>query len=186
MRFSPSLAAAALLACAAPLSAQQPSSPPPGPAVGEAAPDFAAVPVSKDGTGKAFSLSKAKGETVVVAFFPRARTSGCTAQLTTYRDQYAQLFKGGKGVRLLAVSTDVDSTLVNWAREAGFPFQLVSDADGAIGTKYGAFNAGAKMDSRLLYVIGPDGTIVYTAKPFRPLAPEAYEAMGKAIADAAK
>ena len=184
MRLHPALLALALVA--APLAAQQPAAAPAGPAVGEAAPTFTARTVTKDGAGPEFSMAKAKGEVVVVAFFPRARTSGCTAQLTTYRDQYAQLFKGGKGVRLLAISTDADSTLGNWAKEANFPFQLVSDADGAIGRAFGAYLEANRMDTRLLYVVGKDGRIAHTAKPFRPLAPEAYAAMGQAIADAAK
>ncbi len=182
---APILVLATATLVATPLAAQQPAQPPAGPAVGDAAPGFAARTVTKDGTGREFSLAKAKGETVVVAFFPRARTSGCTAQLTTYRDQYATLFKGGKGVRLLAISTDADSTLIAWAKEANFPFELVSDADGAIGKAYGAYLEANKMDNRLLYVI-KDGKVTYTAKPFRPLAPEAYTAMGQAIAESSK
>ena len=94
---------------AAPLRAQQPatSAPDNGPKVGDMAPDFTLPGATKAGvTAQPIKLSSLKGQTVVIAFFPRVRTSGCTAQMNSYRDQYATLFNGGKGVTVLAVSTD--------------------------------------------------------------------------------
>ena len=52
---------------------------------------------------KPFKLSEHKGETVVLAFFPKARTSGCTVQMESYRDKYAEMFNGGKKVTLVGV-----------------------------------------------------------------------------------
>ena len=127
-----------------------------------------------------------KGKTVVIAFFPKARTPGCTTQMTAYRDRYAQLFHGGKDVVLLGVSTDSDAALIDWAKEAGFPFAFVSDADGTLGEAYGALSPGGlKFASRLLFVVGPDGRVAYTATPFRQNTEEAYTELGAAIDRAA-
>ena len=78
--------------------------------VGEMAPDFTVTVVTADGVAKKpFKLSEHKGETVVLAFFPKARTSGCTVQMESYRDKYADTFKGGKKVTLVGVSIDSDT-----------------------------------------------------------------------------
>lgn len=157
--------------------------PPAGPSVGEMAPDFTGVAANKDGTLKApIHLADLKGKTVVLAFFPRARTSGCTMQMTSYRDQYATLFNAGKDVVLLAISNDADTTQTNWAKEANFPFTFVSDKDGAIGLKYGSMTETAKTaERRYLYVIDPSGKIVHTAKQFQPARPQDYTDLGDAI-----
>lgn len=161
-----------------------PAAPPPGPNVGEMAPDFSAPGADKSGTlAKPISLADFKGKTVVLAFFPAARTRGCTEQMTQYREQYEKLFMGGKNVVLLGISTDADTTLHNWAKEANFPFQFVSDKDRAIGLKYGTLRedrpTGA--EARYVYVISPDGKIAYTKKPFSPFTPPQYEELGAEV-----
>lgn len=153
-----------------------------GPKVGEAAPTFSLSAVGKDGAlGAPISLASQKGNTVVIAFFPKARTRGCTIQMEAYRDQYATLFNGGQKVTLIGVSTDPDSALISWAKGAGFPFAFASDADGALGTAYAALDPGSKTEKRLLYVIGPDGKIAYKATPFRQSTAEAYTELETAI-----
>ncbi|MBK6488897.1 MAG: peroxiredoxin family protein [Gemmatimonadetes bacterium] len=94
--------------------------------------------------------------------------------MEAYRDQYATLFNGGKGVTLIGISVDSDTALVSWAKDARFPFIFASDGDGAVGTKYGAYNPENKVDNRSLYVIGPDGRIAYKAQPFRQSSADAY------------
>ena len=154
----------------------------PGPVVGDVAPDFTGVGADKGGTLKdPVRLADLKGKTVVLALFPRARTSGCTMQLTSYRDQYATLFNGGKDVVLLAISNDADTTLTNWAKDANFPFKFVSDKDGSIGRKYGSMTETSTAARRFLYVIAPDGKIVHTAKQFQPARPSDYTDLGDAI-----
>lgn len=172
-------------AIAVPSMAQQAASsaPKPGPEAGVVAPDFTAAGANKDGTLKApVHLADLKGKTVILAFFPKARTSGCTQQMTQYREQYATLFDGGKNVVLLGVSIDADTTLAAWAKEANFPFQFVSDAKGDIGRAYGTIvGEGAKMEQRYVYVIGPDGKIAYTKKPFSPFTPAQYDTLSTEI-----
>ncbi len=68
-------------------------------AVGSVAPDFTIEAANAAGVlAKPFKLSEHKGETVVLAFFPKARTSGCTTQMEAYRDQYKDLMNGGNKV----------------------------------------------------------------------------------------
>lgn len=153
-------------------------------AVGQMAPDFTLKTVTSAGvTAKPFKLSEHKGETVVLAFFPKARTSGCTTQMTSYRDQYATLMNGGQKVTLIGISVDPDTALTSWAHDAKFQFMMGSDEDKAVGEKYGA--ATARFHSRILYVIAPDGKISYVASPFKQLDAAAYTDLGAAIDKAA-
>jgi peroxiredoxin Q/BCP len=108
----------------------------------------------------------------VIAFFPKARTSGCTAQMTHYRDKWAEIFNAGKGVTVIGISTDADTTLAQWAKEANFPMLFASDIKGETGKAYGAFNGA--MENRLLYIVGPDGKIASTTKPFKPMVEDSY------------
>ncbi|HJU88720.1 MAG TPA: peroxiredoxin family protein [Gemmatimonadaceae bacterium] len=153
------------------------------PDVGEVAPDFALPGATRYGPlREPARLSDYQGKTVVLAFFPRARTKGCTVQMETYRDQYATLFNNGKDVIVIAASVDPDTMLASWARDSNFPMLFVSDVDGVAGRSYGAFDAQRKLDRRALFVIGPDGRVVYRAIPFREMTEEAYIELGKAVA----
>lgn len=169
------------------LSAQAaPAAPGAQPAVGAMAPDFTLPGATSAGVlAKPVQLSALRGKTVVLAFFPKARTSGCTVQMKTYRDQYATLFGGGKDVTLLAISTDADSTLASWAKDEAFPFTFLSDIGGAVGKQYGAFNPKSSMDNRVLIVIAPDGKVSYVASPFREVDPSSYTTLGVELKKAA-
>ena len=101
--------------------------------------------------------------------------------MDAYRDQYATLFHGGKGVVLLAISADPADTLAAWARDAGFPFTFLSDSQGEAGKLYGAWLPDHQLDNRSLFVVGPDGKIAYKATPFREVDPQAYTALGAAV-----
>lgn len=176
------LIALGLLAASSAAAQQAPAAAAAGPNVGDVAPDFTLAAATRFGVLKSpVRLSDLKGQTVVVAFFPKARTSGCTVQLETYRDQYATLFNGGRKVALVAVSADADTTLAQWAKDADFPFVLASDADGVMGTAYGAWMAPNKIDNRHLFVIGPDGRIAYVARPFKVMAQDSYTDLAAAI-----
>jgi len=151
-------------------------------AIGSTAPDFTIKAVNVSGViPKPFKLSEHRGETVVLAFFPKARTGGCTMQMRGYRDQYATLFNGGTKVTLLGISVDPDTALVAWAGEEKFQFTFGSDADRTVGKLYGASD-GTGVHKRVLYVVGPDGKITYLATPFKQMAAEAYTELGAAIA----
>ena len=98
-----------------------------------------------------------------------------------YRDQYAQLFKDGQNVVLIAISTDPVDTLAAWAHDDQFQFLMASDADRAVATKYGALLSHPGLDNRNLFVVGPDGRIAYRAIPFREIDPTAYKELGAAL-----
>ncbi len=104
--------------------------------------------------------------------------------MEAYRDQYAKLFGNGKDVAVISISADADTTLASWARDEGFPMLFVSDSGGAIGRKYGVFNEKAGLDTRVLFVIAPDGKVSYRAMPFRELVASAYTELGKAVSEA--
>ena len=152
--------------------------------VGDMAPDFTVVTATAAGvTAKPFKLSEHRGETVVLAFFPKARTSGCTMQMESYRDKYAELFHNGKKVTLGGVSIDGDSALTAWAKDAKFPFQFAADVDRKVGVAYGA-NNGTGWHKRTLYVIDGAGRISYVAAPFQQMVAEAYTQLGEAVTKA--
>ena len=157
-----------------------------GPNVGDVAPDFTFTGITRYGILRdAVKLSDLRGQTVVLAFFPGARTPGCTIQMEKYRDGYATLFKGGANVVVIGMSVDPDTALASWARDAHFPMLFGSDGEGhprgAIGTLYGAYDTTYKLEHRLLYVIGPDGKVAYVAKPFDVSKPESYSDLAAAI-----
>ena len=156
---------------------------PAGPDVGQVAPDFTAQ--WADGSGARstpVSLSALRGKVVVVAFYPKDRTSGCTAELTKFRDENAKLFGGD--VVVLPVSADSISSHVSWASEMKFPFALVSDPDLKVADLYGSHAAGRPVASRTVYVIDKDGKVVWREMKFNALNEEAYASLATAVAKA--
>jgi peroxiredoxin len=155
------------------------------PKVGTQAPDFAGPASTRYGLLKnPLHLSDLRGKTVVLAFFPRSRTQGCTVQMESYRDRYATLFSGGKGIVVVSISTDADTTQQSWARDANFPMVFVSDSAGAIGKMYGVIDQKQHYDTRVAFVISPEGRISYRAMPFKELTETAYGELGTAVASA--
>jgi peroxiredoxin Q/BCP len=102
--------------------------------------------------------------------------------MNAYRDQYAQLFKDGKNIVLIAISADADTALYTWARDAQYPFLFAQDTGLAVGKAYGALAKYPGLTNRNLFVVGPDGRIAYRAVPFREIDPTAYTELGTAIA----
>ena len=102
--------------------------------------------------------------------------------MNAYRDQYAQLFRNGRNIVLIAISADTPDALASWAKDDEFPFLFASDAGLKVANTYGAIGrAGATNTNRNLFVVGPDGTIVYRATPFREIDPTAYIELGAAL-----
>jgi peroxiredoxin Q/BCP len=101
--------------------------------------------------------------------------------MNAYRDQYAQLFRGGRGVVLIAISADPDTMQAAWARESEYPFVFASDSGAAVGRQYGALASRPGITNRNLFLVGPDGKIAYRAVPFREIDPTAYTELGAAL-----
>ena len=102
--------------------------------------------------------------------------------MNAYRDQYAQLFKDGHNVVLIAISADPDTALYTWARDAEYPFLFAQDTGLAVGKAYGALAKYPGLTNRNLFVVGPDGKIAFRATPFREIDPTAYTELSAALA----
>ena len=101
--------------------------------------------------------------------------------MEAYRDQYATLFKGGKGVKVLAISADDVETQQSWAAEKGFPVTFVSDPEAVSGKLYDTKYPLLNVMRRVIFVIGPDGRIAHIMRPFRELSADAYTELEAAV-----
>lgn len=152
------------------------------PAVGATAPDFTGSLVRADGRASAVQLSTLRNRVVVLAFFPKDRSQGCTAELSKFRDEFATLF--GNGVTVLPVSLDDVPMHAGWSAEMHFPFGLVSDTSGEIARLYGSIDAGKAYANRTVFVIGKDGRVAWRELRFRALDEHAYQRLAAAVAAA--
>jgi peroxiredoxin len=103
--------------------------------------------------------------------------------MEAYRDQYATLFNNGRKVVLLGVSVDPDTMLAAWARETAYPGLYATDSGQVIGKAYGSVRG--QIDTRNLFVIGPDGRIAHRMLNFNVLSQDAYTELEKAVDQAA-
>ncbi|MEI6784017.1 MAG: thioredoxin-dependent thiol peroxidase [Verrucomicrobiota bacterium] len=126
---------------------------------GDEAPSFTAV---TSGGGKV-ALSDFKGKNVILYFYPRDDTPGCTKEACAFRDEFAEFKK--KGAVVLGVSTDTAKSHDKFVEKFKLPFALVSDEDKKIVQAYGVWGEksfmGRKYEgtNRVTFLIGPDGRI---------------------------
>jgi thioredoxin-dependent peroxiredoxin len=152
-----------------------------GPDVGRRAPPFRLPWASKDGVGPAdqpYDLSLDRGKTVVLAFFPRDFTQGCTAEMRIFAEQYDSLF--GPDVTVVGVSTDSLATHSRFAASLNLPFRLLSDPQQQVAARYAAKDRSGYM-RRVVYVIGPDGKVRYRNMRFNALDPKHYADLAAAV-----
>ncbi|RNE49684.1 thioredoxin-dependent thiol peroxidase [Corynebacterium alimapuense] len=127
--------------------------------VGDNAPEFS-LP---DDTGNLVSLSDFAGRRVLVYFYPRANTPGCTTEACDFRDSLAQLNE--QEVTVLGISPDAPAKLATFRADHGLTFPLLSDADKSVMTAWGAFgekkNYGKVVQGviRSTFLVEADGTI---------------------------
>jgi len=128
--------------------------------IGDQAPSFAL----QNQHGKTVTLEDFEGEHLIVYFYPRANTEGCTVQACSFRDARPTL--EAANVSVVGVSDDPVSDLASFAEEYDLTFDLLSDEDGAVASAYDSYGEkqmfGNTFDGvfRNTYVVGPDGTIV--------------------------
>ena len=120
--------------------------------VGTAAPAFTA----KDTNGNTISLADLKGKMVVLYFYPKDDTPGCTKEAEGFRDAYQQY--QAKDIIVLGVSADDESSHKAFTDKYNLPFPLLADTDGAIMKAYDVDGGGYA--KRVTYVIDGAGTIV--------------------------
>ncbi len=151
-----------------------------GPREGDRAVDFSLPWASRDTVAGAqwFSLSGQRGRVVVLAFFPKAFTPGCTAEMKTFTDQYADLF--GSDVTVVGISADSLGTQQRFAASLGLPFQLLADVDQKVSRKYGSADRNG-YNRRTVYVINPAGRVSYVDLRFGALDPKAYARLKAAV-----
>lgn len=127
--------------------------------VGDKAPDFTA----KDQDGKDVTLSSFLGKKVILYFYPKDDTPGCTAQACNLRDNYADLKKAGYVI--LGVSGDDEISHKEFQAKYSLPFTLVADVDKAINQKYGVWvekeKEGKKYfgTARTTFIVNEEGKI---------------------------
>jgi peroxiredoxin Q/BCP len=121
-------------------------------AVGKPPPDFTA----KDHMGAELKLSALKGKPIVVYFYPKDETPGCTKEAQDFRDAWKDL--QAKGVVVIGISTDKDDSHQAFAKHHGLPFHLVSDESGAIAKAFGVPNRVGFL-GRQTFIIGADGNV---------------------------
>lgn len=127
--------------------------------IGEKAPEFRSV----DQNGEKIALKDFKGKWVVLYFYPRADTPGCTIEACGFRDSFKRIEKTGAVV--LGVSPEEAKAQKKFEEKYDLPFTLVADADKTICNLYGVIQEknmyGKKVMgvARTTFVIGPDGKI---------------------------
>jgi peroxiredoxin Q/BCP len=98
--------------------------------VGEMAPDFELI----SDEGQPVKLSDFRGKKVIVFFYPKAATPGCTTQACGLRDNYPVIESNGATV--LGISPDMPDALAKWRAEEGFPYALLSDPEHEVAEAY--------------------------------------------------
>ena len=127
--------------------------------VGDKVPDFSSI----DQDGNTISLSDYSGKKLVVFFYPRANTPGCTAEACNLRDNYKAL--QDKGFSLLGVSADSQKKQANFKAKYEFPFPLLSDEDRTVIETFGVWGPkkfmGKEFDGihRKTFIINEEGVV---------------------------
>jgi peroxiredoxin Q/BCP len=125
--------------------------------VGDKAPEVQA----KDAEGKDLSLSDLRGRWVLVYFYPKDDTPGCTAEACALNDSLADLSDCGADV--IGVSTQSDKSHIKFRNKYGLRFALAADTDGTISKAYGTGKALGILPiaARVSFLVGPDGNIAH-------------------------
>ncbi len=131
---------------------------------GEPAPDFEA----QTHEGKQFRLSSLRGRIVVLYFYPRAMTSGCTREARRFNEILEEFEK--QGAVVIGVSTDPPERNKRFAEKLGLRFTLLSDPGGEIARLYGVLKKGTKRPSaqRVTFIIDSEGRVAEVLKNIRP------------------
>ncbi|MCI0393825.1 MAG: thioredoxin-dependent thiol peroxidase [Chloroflexi bacterium] len=127
--------------------------------VGDVAPEFELL----DSQGQPVKLSDFRGKRVVLFFYPKADTPGCTVQACGFRDNFPTIEAADATV--IGVSPDRPAELAKWKAKQRFPFTLLSDPDHQVAEAYGAWGERSTFGRKYMgiirshFVIGPDGRL---------------------------
>jgi peroxiredoxin Q/BCP len=132
--------------------------------VGENAPSITV----RDQDGKELSLSDFKGQKLIVYFYPKDDTPGCTVEACNFRDNYSELQK--LGIALIGVSPDEEKKHLKFIDKHGLPFPLIADTDKSLANAFGVWGPkkfmGREYDGihRTTFIINEDGVIEHVIK----------------------
>jgi len=127
---------------------------------GDAAPDFE----TRDAEGNAVRLSDLRGQKVVLYFYPKDDTPGCTKEACSFRDSFAEYER--RGIKVLGVSPDDERSHRKFAEKYSLPFTLLADTDHAVADLFGVYGEKQFMGrkymgvARKTFLIGEDGRVV--------------------------
>jgi thioredoxin-dependent peroxiredoxin len=116
-----------------------------------------------DDSGKAFSLADYKGQWMIMYFYPKDMTTGCTQQACDFRDQFASFKK--KKIKVIGISKDSQESHLKFKTKYSLPFTLLSDPDGKVCNAYGVWKEKSMYGrkymgiERTTFVIDPEGRI---------------------------
>jgi len=126
----------------------------------------------QDETGQVRHLSDFQGQAVVLYFYPKDDTPGCTTEACNFRDDYGEYAKAG--VVILGVSPDSPKSHAKFKAKYNLPFSLLADTDHAVCEAYGVWGRkkfmGKEYDGvfRTTFVIGKDGQVVKVFENGKP------------------
>ncbi len=128
------------------------------PKIGQAAPGFALPDQAK----RVHKLSDYAGQWVVLYFYPKDDTPGCTKEACSFRDDLVQLEK--LGAKVVGISVDDSESHAKFAEKYHLPFPLLADTDGQVAERYGAINdlLVIRIAKRYTFLIDPQGKIART------------------------
>ena len=135
---------------------------------GKPAPNFELTSDS----GEAVSLADLRGKPVVLYFYPKDDTAGCTKQACGIRDAYGEFERAGAVV--LGVSPDDEGSHVKFKNKYELPFTLLADTDHSVAEKYGVWNEKSYLGkkywgvSRSTFIIDPDGNVKKVMHDVKP------------------
>jgi len=134
------------------------------PEVGKPAPDFSLT----TGDGSQVSLKDYRGKWVVLYFYPKDFTSGCTMEAHNFQRDFAKY--GDAGAVILGVSVDTAQSHKDFCAKEGLNFKLLADPDLKVSTEYGSVMdyKGQKLAARNTFIINPDGEIVKVYTGVKP------------------
>jgi thioredoxin-dependent peroxiredoxin len=131
---------------------------------GQAAPDF----TLKTDAGQSVTLSSLKGKMVVLYFYPKDGTPGCTKEACAFRDAFADYQTAG--IEVLGVSVDDEASHQKFKQEQNLNFTLLADSNKEVSKSYGVLNA-MGLSSRVTFLIDKEGKL---KKIFKDVSPESH------------
>jgi thioredoxin-dependent peroxiredoxin len=131
-------------------------------AAGEAAPDF----TLRDQNGNPVRLSDYRGKKVVLFFYPKAYSPGCTAEACQFRDAYEDFTSAGAEV--IGISSDDETTQKGFASRFRLQFTLLADRDEQVHRAYGVNRTLGLIKGRATFVIDENGTVIYAFQSHNP------------------